>query len=155
VRIYIVRHGEARIDSAGERALSEHGFEQARAAGAVLAKEGVDQLLYSPKLRTRQTAAEIARVCGGLPSREAACLLPPAAIEEVVASVEGSAVQSLGLVSHLPWVAEMVAWFVNGDMRDFRLPGFPTSGVVALDMDIVGRGTAQLAWHAFPPDYGQ
>ena len=44
-------------------------------------------------------------------------------------------------------------WFLNGHPGDYPLPGFPSGGIVALDMEIPDRGMAELAWYAFPPDY--
>jgi phosphohistidine phosphatase len=60
-QLWLLRHAEAephgaRVDS--ERRLTERGEQQARAAGAALRLMGVafDAVLYSPKVRARQTA---------------------------------------------------------------------------------------------------
>jgi phosphohistidine phosphatase len=156
MRVYIVRHGDAVTPpDGGERALTARGEREADAAGQLLASEGFDYLLYSPKLRTRQTALRIVDAVGDVGSREDPSLLPPATGNDVAAAIDRVGVQSLVLVSHLPLVAELVGWFVTGDSRDYPLPGFPTAGVVTLDMDIAGQGMASLAWHAFPPDFTQ
>ncbi len=66
-QLWLLRHADAephgtREDS--ERRLTERGEGQARTAGAALARMGVDfdAILFSPKVRARQTA-ELA--CGG------------------------------------------------------------------------------------------
>ena len=154
MRVYIVRHGDAVTPAGGgERELTARGHDEARGAGQLLAEQGVDYLLYSPKLRTRQTARHIIDAVGDLGSGEDLCLLPPATGGDVAVAVERAAVERLVLVSHLPLVAELVGWFVSGDPRDYPLPCYPTAGVVALDMEIPGQGMASLAWHAFPPGF--
>jgi phosphohistidine phosphatase len=154
VKLYIVRHGEAGPGlNDGSRPLTEHGHEQARLAGALLAQESPEFILHSPKLRTRQTAAEIAACCEGIELAADDRLLPPSSGREVADMVEEAGASSGVIVSHMPLVAELVGWFCRGDARDHRLPGFPPAGIVALDMDFAGAGTAVIEWCAFPPDY--
>ena len=156
MRVYIVRHGDAVSPAAGgERELTDRGHSDSQAAGALLAAEGFDYLLYSPKLRTRQTAQHIIDAAGDVGSGEDLSLLPPSTGHDVAAAIDSSAVQTLVLVSHLPLVADLVGWFISGDARDYPLPGYPQAGIVALDMDIAGQGIANPAWHAFPPDFAR
>lgn len=156
MRVYIVRHGDAVTPpGGGERELTARGHAEAQAAGELLAEQGFDYLLYSPKLRTRQTALHIVDAVGDVGSAEEMSLLPPATGNDVAAAIDRAGAASLVLVSHLPLVAELVGWFVSGDARDYPLPGFPPAGIVALDMDIAGQGMASLAWHAFPPEFTQ
>ena len=153
--MYIVRHGEAagaRAD--GERPLTAKGMQQAREAGSLLLPENPELLLFSPKLRTRQTASEILGVCQGADSAQANELVPPATLSDVAERLERVAelgVNSVVLVSHLPMVAELVAWLVDGDPNSHRLPGFPPAGVVALETDWFAAGVARPNWYAFPP----
>ncbi|MEE4192106.1 MAG: histidine phosphatase family protein [Halieaceae bacterium] len=154
MRVYVVRHGDAAPPpGGGERALTDHGFQDSHDAGRLLATEGFDFLLYSPKLRTRQTRDCILSVAGDIASREELSLLPPTTEQSVVDSIEACGGESVVLVSHLPLVAELVGWFTTGDPRDYRLMGFPPAGIVALDMDVAGQGMASQAWHAFPPEF--
>ncbi len=160
MRVYVVRHGDAvPTRGGGERALTEHGIQDANDAGRLLASEGFDFLLYSPKLRTRQTRdcilAAAAEALGEVESQEAPSLLPPTTEQSVVDAIEACGGQSVVLVSHLPLVAELVGWFTAGDRGFFTLPGFPPAGVVALDMEVPGQGMATLAWYAFPPEFAQ
>ena len=154
MRVYIVRHGDAvHPPGGGERELTPRGESEAAAAGHLLAAEGFDYLLYSPKLRTRQTALHIVDAVGDVGSREEGSLLPPSSGHEVATAIDAVGVDALVLVSHLPLVAQLVGWFVHGDTRDYPLPGFPPAAIVALDMEVSGQGMAKLAWHAFPPDF--
>ena len=155
MRVYIVRHGDALTPPGGrERSLTERGERDATSAGELLEAQGLDYLLHSPLLRTRQTAAHILDAVGDIPSAASESLVPPATGEEVVAAIESVIAERIALVSHMPLVAHLVSWFTSGDYRDYSLPGFPEAGIVALDMEIVGRGLAKLAWYAFPPNYG-
>ncbi len=156
MKLYIVRHGDASAaGSGGERPLTELGLEKAAAAGQLLAAEQPQRVLYSPKLRTRQTAEAIVTACGGIVSAEEQSLLPPSTADDVCAAVEESGAERIVLVSHMPLVAELVAWFTRGESRDYALPGFPPAGVVALDMNYTGAAEAELEWYAFPPAYGK
>ena len=160
MKLYIVRHGDASAaGSGGERPLTELGLEKAAAAGQLLAAEQPQRVLYSPKLRTRQTAEAIVTACGGIASVEEESLLPPSSAYDVCAAVEESGADNIVLVSHMPLVAELVAWFTRGESRsesrDYALPGFPPAGVVALDMNYTGAAEAELEWYAFPPAYGK
>ena len=156
MKLYIVRHGEASAAADGdEPALTATGIEQARAAGQILFAEDPGLLLHSPKLRARQTASQILALCPTA-SQEVACLLPSATAYDVAATlevVEAEGVESVVLVSHLPLVAELAAWFVDGDPTESRLPGFTPAGIVALDVDYIGPQEARLDWYAFSPGF--
>ena len=154
MRVYIVRHGDALVPPGGsERALTERGHRDAASAGELLEAQGIDAVLYSPKLRTRETAQHILDAVGDIPAAVSDTLLPPSTGQEVVAAIEALGVERIVLVSHMPLVAYLVGWFTSGDYSDFRLPGFPEAGVVALDMDLAGQGMATQAWYAFPPEF--
>ena len=76
-RLYFVRHGqtvwnvENKICGATDSPLTEKGHEQARELGRKIAAQGlsIDEILYSPLSRARDTALEIAAVTG-FPVRE-------------------------------------------------------------------------------------
>jgi phosphohistidine phosphatase len=153
MRLFVVRHGEALARGGGERSLTPRGEIDADAAGELLAEEGIERLLHSPKLRTRQTASRILGAVGVVRTDEESSLLPPSDWQSVADAVERTGAERVVLVSHLPLVAELVGWFSSGRPADYPLPGFPSGGIVALDMDICGRGMAEIAWYAFPPGY--
>ena len=153
MRLYIVRHGEAMNQGGPERSLTPQGAAEVDIAGLLLAAESVERVLYSPKLRTRQTTERILAAVGEVPAAEEMSLLPPSSYRQVAGAAESAGVERLVLVSHLPLVAELVGWFCSGHPADYPLPGFPSGGIVALDMEIPECGVASLAWYAFPPDY--
>lgn len=75
--LYFTRHGqtvwnvENKICGATDIALTALGYEQARALGKKILDEGlgIDEILYSPLVRARDTALEIAQITG-IPARE-------------------------------------------------------------------------------------
>lgn len=70
--IYFTRHGqtiwnvENKICGATDIALTELGHEQARALGRKILEEGlkIDEILYSPLMRAKDTALEISQITG-------------------------------------------------------------------------------------------
>lgn len=75
--VYFTRHGqtiwnvENKICGATDIALTELGHEQARTLGKKILDEGlcIDEILYSPLIRAKDTALEIAKITG-IPARE-------------------------------------------------------------------------------------
>jgi len=89
LKLYVVRHGEAaaaRPDA--ERPLTAVGLQQARDAASLLLAENPQLVLFSPKLRTRQTASEITALCKGADAAEASELMPPASLWDVAERLE-------------------------------------------------------------------
>lgn len=113
-------------------------------------------LLFSPKLRARQTAEEVQSLCVGIAATGTDSLRPSAAISDVhklLEEAQAAGNERVILASHLPLVAELTAWLLTGDRGDYALPGYPPAGLVALQLDVVGPAAAQLLWYAFTPDF--
>ena len=153
MRLYIMRHGEALSQGGAERSLTPRGETEVARAGRLLAGEGIDCLLHSPALRTRQTASLVLDAVGDIPHAVEESLVPPTGWQRVADAAESTGADRLVLVSHLPLVAELVGWFTGGHPADYALPGYPSGGIVTLDMELCGRGMAELSWYAFPPAY--
>jgi phosphohistidine phosphatase len=127
-QLWLLRHAEAephgtRADA--ERRLTARGQAQARAAGAAIAclQEGFDAVLYSPKVRARETAELAAE---GWPARQRAALaeheplaggfdgaLALAAMESAGAGSGAQAGRML-LVGHEPDLSNVVAALTGG-----------------------------------------
>ncbi|MCZ6830519.1 MAG: phosphohistidine phosphatase SixA [Gammaproteobacteria bacterium] len=155
MRLYILRHGEAATPAnGGASALTALGRSQASKVASLLAEDQSPQLiLHSPKLRAVQTMEEVRSAVPGASCEVAPALAPessPTAVEELLAAHDQG---SILLISHLPLVAGLVAWFCSGDSRDFPLPGYSPAGLVALDMEPAARGCGIIAYTAFGPDY--
>jgi phosphohistidine phosphatase len=155
-----MRHGEAATPAGGgEKALTDTGRRQASQSAALLAPAQSPQLvLHSPKLRAVQTMEQVRQhldtAIPGLVCEETSTLLPqsnPQAVEDMLSGREQDCIL---LVSHLPLVAELVAWFSSGERGAYPLPGYSPAGLVALECDpVAARGCGAIAWYAFGPDY--
>jgi phosphohistidine phosphatase len=122
-QLWLLRHAEAephgtRTDS--ERRLTERGERQARAAGLALARLEVvfEAVLFSPKVRARQTA-ELAAEQWGAAERERLRVHPPLAggfgvrqARDALAAVASEA--CLLLVGHEPDLSRLVGDLTGG-----------------------------------------
>ncbi|MCX2981471.1 phosphohistidine phosphatase SixA [Halieaceae bacterium IMCC14734] len=153
MRIYVLRHGEAaRSVATEEQALTARGRQQVASVGKLLQELPLPQaIVHSPKLRARQTAAIVGEYLPGLPFQETAELVPESTPERVESVLHDLNLDCVLLVSHLPLVAELVAWLCNGTSGDYDLPGYPPAGLVALDAELPARGCANQAFYAWPP----
>jgi phosphohistidine phosphatase len=122
-QLWLLRHADAephgtREDS--ERRLTERGEGQARTAGAALARMGVDfeAILFSPKVRARQTA-ELAVEAIGEDTRGRASVHTPlaggfTAAEAIDATAGVSADGRVLLVGHEPDLSGVVGGLTGG-----------------------------------------
>ncbi len=134
-----------------ERALTPRGHEQARQTACWLTQklEGdLPQLLVSPYLRARQTAAAIAAALQIEPQLLAE-LTPDVdprralrAIEECVNS------ETVVVVTHMPLVAALASWLESGIVS--AGPGFMLAEARLLEVEVLAASTARLAGHYFP-----
>jgi phosphohistidine phosphatase len=156
-QLWLLRHGEAEPHGARpdpERALTERGERQARAAGVALAALGLrfTQVLTSPKVRARDTARLAAEALGapvvehaalaeGFDAREARALLP-------LAQETGAVL----VVGHNPDFAQVVADltgasvdFKKGGVAAVRIDGTRAELIVLLrprEISLIGPGSA-------------
>ena len=146
-QLWLLRHAEAephgsREDSA--RRLTEKGEQQARAAGAALARIGVrfDAVLYSPKVRAVQTA-ELAAEDWDEGQRELLAVHPPLAggfdAEQALETFAGlDADARVLLVGHEPDLS-MLAGMLGGGRVDLK-----KGGLAVLRLDGAGAELAVL-----------
>jgi phosphohistidine phosphatase len=145
MKLYIVRHGEARSPGPGaEQALTESGLQQAKRRAQSLANESIQVLVHSPKLRAIQTAEIIHQAAVGDCILCDQRLLPEAEVTEVVQMLEQYAEANVVLISHLPLVAHLADWLCEGRTATSQFAHFVPAGLVALEMDVVGQGCAKL-----------
>jgi len=137
-QLWLLRHGEAEPHASGrdaERRLTERGERQARAAGIALARIGVkfDAVLFSPKVRARQTAelaAEAWRPQQRKRLREHAPLASGFDAAQALEAIHGAGADGcLLLVGHEPDLSG-----VAGELTGARLD-LKKGGVAALRLD--------------------
>jgi len=149
MEVYLVRHAIALEALPGQsdnaRPLSEEGLERFRQVVGGLKKLGVrlDHLYHSPKLRAVQTADLLTPVLDG--QSEVTPYLADSPGPELLGIIQGS---SVALVGHEPWISDLCAWLVIGEMRGEWFP-FKKGGVAKLEGDLKPGGMKLAAF--LPP----
>lgn len=154
MRLYLMRHGEARVGANdAERTLSDAGQLQAQCVAAALGKAGVrvGQLFHSGKTRARQTAEYLA-----------AQVFPEGQIEEIKGIRPDDPVEAFAetlaawntdtaVVGHLPFMGLLVGLLTTGNSY-LPVAAFSTATVVCLEK--VGVGRYQMIWMVNPESVG-
>ena len=156
LHLWVLRHGEAVAHAASDadRALTERGCADARAAGAWLAAAGSrpERVLCSPYRRARQTAEAVLESLPGLNLQVVDWLTPDT--EPLLAIKHLSPL--LGpvlIVSHQPLVGALVGLLAEDD-RDAG-PPLPTAALAELDVPLCTAGWARLLSLRYAPDYSR
>lgn len=142
-------HGKEGKDDR-ERKLTEHGKNEARAAGQWLAehKVGYDKVLCSPSERTRETAA---LALGQIePTYDDS--IYDATVGDLYDLLDKQAdAERVVLVGHNPGIEQLVAFLVEGRSEDYR--GMPPAGMARLVFDgPLQPGAAKLETFWSPPN---
>ena len=143
--LLLLRHAKAEsgygvIDY--DRALTDRGHDQARAAGRLLAEAGhmPDHVICSAARRTRQTLQGVLEVLGAAPEidySESAYTAGVDALTEMIAYVDPD-VRTLLVVGHNPTIAQLAAAFVGNEALVSYSPGT----VAAVNMEVEWLYTA-------------
>ena len=152
--LILLRHAEAAPGTDGkddrERKLTEHGRNEARAAGQWLAEHHVkyDRVLCSPAERTKETAAlalgQVEPVF-----EDAIYDATPGDLYELLDEQRDA--ERVVLVGHNPGIEQLVAFLVEGRSEDYR--GMPPGGMARLVFDgPLEPGKAKLETFWSPPN---
>ena len=118
MKIWILRHGEAEPHARrdAERELTAHGREQVLLSAALLIGQPLDSILVSPYVRAQQTA-ELVRKALGFTSGliTVPWLTPESEPKFAVSKLPDSG--NVLLVSHQPFVGELISLLVHGHVR--------------------------------------
>jgi phosphohistidine phosphatase len=155
----IWRHGEAgRAASDRLRELTDRGFDDigfgSHQFHAALEARGLpppDHILFSPWVRTAETAQVLASAFTHAPARELAALRPGSAartVEAALQPLDGAA--HIVLVSHQPLVSQLVDRFLGADNA---VPVLSPGGFATLEMDVLAPACAALVFWAVAPEY--
>jgi phosphohistidine phosphatase len=146
--LWIVRHAKAQDRRAGlrdaVRALTPGGRRRFRQAADGLRRRGVrvDLLLHSPKLRAVDTAEMLVPLCTGGTAVSAHLTAKPGAA--LLAELVG---RSVAVVGHEPWLSQLAALLVTGDVADARRFALAKGGVLRLEGRAApGRMARTGAW---------
>lgn len=118
MKIWILRHGEAEPHARrdAERELTAHGREQVLQSATLLIGQPLDSILVSPYVRAQQTA-ELVRKALGFTSGliTVPWLTPESEPKFAVSKLPDSG--NVLLVSHQPFVGELISLLVHGHVR--------------------------------------
>ncbi len=161
MELFLIRHadalalGERGITNDEERPLSEKGEADAQAAALALQAKGVvlDKLLTSPLLRARQTAEILLRVWSRpeLILDTCDCLAPAGKSRKLSKYLLKSGGERLGLVGHMPHLAEYAAWLLGNKKFQIELA---KAGVALITCgELPAKGVGTLQWLVTPEWY--
>lgn len=149
MRLYVLRHGQAHPGWPDEpRQLMEEGRAEVRKVVAKRATDldGLEAIVTSPLTRAQQTAAEAIAVLnwrGDLLQTD--CITPEGSIVECCHFLEQVAADAVMLVSHQPFVGELIAYLTSDISQSMK-----TGSLAALDVEYCARGGAELRWIEHP-----
>jgi phosphohistidine phosphatase len=150
MRLYLLRHATATdvASSDEERELTQEGREEARVAGAALAKLGVkpSYVLSSPLVRARQTA-EIAAKALKFPKDielidELKNSISTAALLKALKSCASDS--QVLLVGHMPSLSEHLTAFIGSEHAQSLPMG--KGSVACVEIEPLRAGAGQLRW---------
>ena len=161
MELYLIRHadafalGERGITNDEERPLSEKGEQQSEKAARAFQAKGIllDKLFTSPLVRSRQTAEILLRIWSRPELLLESCdsLAPggkPRKLSKFVAKSGGA---KIGLVGHMPDLADYAAWLVGDRKAQLDIA---KAGAVLIECD--GEPTKKggvLKWMVTPDWY--
>jgi len=146
IQLILLRHGEAGYNAHSdfERSLSFRGREQLNSQfqhwQSML--EGVDKVLCSPYLRTRQTAELAMGFCPQAYLAEDDRLVPEGDVTAANAAIEANWSERLLVVTHQPLIGYLVSYYRHGHLQ-LPEPLMPGQGV-CLEMPWPGPDCGQV-----------
>jgi phosphohistidine phosphatase len=154
-QLLLMRHGEAELHAASDslRPLSARGIEEARRAGAWLARQALDITLvcHSPYLRAQQTAEQVSHTLGQPQQSQLDVLVPSGQPLAVLEAIENLDTQTVLCVSHQPLVGNLRNLLVAGHEG----AGYPflTASIALLSCDFLIAAGATMDWIRYPSDF--
>jgi phosphohistidine phosphatase len=158
MQILIIRHADAGDRNPTEwpddslRPLSPRGRKRHRRVARRLRRRELvpTLLLASPWLRAWQTAELTASLTGGpAPVACEALAATPELLRIAAAIGKPDTGAIVALVGHEPWTGELASLLLTGDARCMTID-FPKSGVLGLEAEEIGPGTAVLEFFLRP-----
>lgn len=146
--IYIIRHGDAHHRSGTgrdrDRTLTDKGHQQARAVGEFLAscKKAPEMVIASPYTRAQETANAIWDALAQDHHTDDRLGADRGLCEMLSVASDHLHVQTLGIVSHMPTVAEFESLLIQGPASGC-IP-FSTGELKAVEIvgdELIGHGT--------------
>ncbi|MFH1112962.1 MAG: phosphohistidine phosphatase SixA [Pseudomonadota bacterium] len=150
MRLYLVRHGEAKSEDIDpQRGLTDKGRQDVERVGAFLKPLGlaVSQVRHSGKARAAQTAEILAQSLSagqGMIGHEGLAPLDP--VEPIAGQLTGMS-DDLMLVGHLPFMGCLASFLIAG-AESADAVAFQEASVVCLERD--ARSVWRVRWMVAP-----
>lgn len=158
MELYLLRHGDAVDRLTGgyardeERALTEQGQQEARAAALALRElgAGIDHVISSPLVRAEQTAQIVADIIEPARGHTIERALAPGGLPETIAAALADTAEksAILLVGHMPDLGGLAGWLLWGDPLA-TLP-FRTGGLCRITVAAPPQPGGDLRWF-MPP----
>ena len=150
--LYLLRHAiaEDRAESDSARELTPKGLGQARSIAIKFSQRSpqVDRVICSPYARAQQTAASMMPLFPELDLTLDAGVAPDGDIYGVMDAIEGYDLQQVLLVSHNPFLSNLLSVLVDGTMETHRPEDNATLHCVS--MDVVAPGCGEILYTLEP-----
>jgi len=154
MEIYLMQHGPALSkEQDPDEGLAPEGEARIHASGKALKRLGVsfDAILSSPKKRSRQTAAIVAKEVGFsiekiIETKKVKAMTPPE--ETVVALSELVGVSRVLVAGHLPSVAEVASFLLTKGSK--AAVQFEMGGCCRIDVEKLPTHEGRLRWYMVP-----
>lgn len=150
--LYLLRHAiaEDRAESDSVRELTPKGLDQARSIAIKFSQRSpqVDRVICSPYARGQQTAASMMPLFPELDLTLDAGIAPDGDVYGVMDAIEGYDLQQVLLVSHNPFLSNLLSVLVDGTMETHRPVDNATLHCVS--MDVVAPGCGEILYTLEP-----
>lgn len=150
--LYLLRHAiaEDRAESDSVRELTPKGLDQARSIAIKFSQRSpqLDRVICSPYARAQQTAASMMPLFPELDLTLDAGIAPDGDIYGVMDAIEGYDLQQVLLVSHNPFLSNLLSVLVDGTMETHRPVDNATLHCVS--MDVVAPGCGEILYTLEP-----
>jgi phosphohistidine phosphatase len=154
MEIYLMQHGPALPkDQDPEEGLSPEGEARIHTSGRALKKMGVafDAMLSSPKKRSKQTAAIVAREVGFplekiVETKKVKAMTPPEETVQALSQLSGA--ERVLIAGHLPSVAEVASFLLTEDAK--AAVHFEMGGCCRIDVEELPTHSGRLRWYLIP-----
>lgn len=150
--LYLLRHAiaEDRAESDSVRELTPKGLDQARSIAIKFSQRSpqLDRVICSPYARAQQTAASMMPLFPELDLTLDAGIAPDGDVYGVMDAIEGYDLQQVLLVSHNPFLSNLLSVLVDGTMETHRPVDNATLHCVS--MDVVAPGCGEILYTLEP-----
>lgn len=147
MKLFVLRHGEAEYTAETDpgRRLTDYGRKE---VGAVVEKtiselRSVEKFFASPYVRAQQTADIVHQHLPDIPVITSSLITPSGYVSEVLDFLQDEGIDNVLLVSHQPFVGDLVSQVVGQPVGFYRMS---TASLAYIETDVFAKGCGTLQW---------